>query len=396
MNRHQIPEGYSPLSPNETRGRLILIKDEHRSNWEEIQRNHAGNFYYTSVLRAIYNLQAVAKGSGEDKHKAGRINTMDLNGAKLRFRIWENNSVLIESLDIQEQATTHSQSGFYAIRYNTQNENWTPVQKEAKQPEFNNKILHEPYIAICGKYDDLAQASNKMVEHIQGAFDLEPGRVSSRGNAYNLFYQAKGFDKKPNIASLASIIQQSQKYKDGVRWLVHGEGAKTFVEALESLSESNSVIKKAEINTEASYKSAINTQYHRVFFSAPRGKGTEKDNLKRLTKNIGMSFSGIQYNDYDLKNPDINTGFRISVEKLAVPAITTGVGATALKTTGISGLVKLYEQAANLPVAGQIGLMVAGAFMVKNNVYPTLSSYGRAFANFGPNTLGKGNQSWQG
>ncbi|MGI9283124.1 MAG: hypothetical protein ACR2PX_26300 [Endozoicomonas sp.] len=298
---------------------------------------------------------------------------------------------------MQSQGASESAPGLYAVEFSTRSNQWEADQRKRLQPNYKKQIVHEPYIAVCGKYDDLTQASNKMVEHIQGAYKLRSGQVASRSSAYNLFWQPAGFNDDSNVESLASIIQQSQEQEDGVSWLVQGEGAKTFVMALEKLRVSSLAIKKAGLSTQPSYKPELKTINHRVFFSSPRGKGTGKDDLKRLSEHAGMQFIGIQYNDYDLQNPDIRKNFRISCEKVGATAfLTGGAGTAALKTTGVGSLIKLSEQAMQAPLYGKAGIAVIGFLAIKNVVYPTLSSYGRAFANFGGNTFGKGNQSWQG
>ncbi|WP_062266621.1 hypothetical protein [Endozoicomonas arenosclerae] len=390
--------GYQRLYPNESSGRKIFVKNEHYSEWEKIQQKHVGNFYFTSLLRAIYNLQAVAKGSGQDVRGNGRLYSMDLKGAKLSYRIKGTNSVLIEYIDIEPTPSPSPTSGLHTVRYDLNREEWVPIPRENNAPDFTKKIHHESYMVVSGKYDDLADASSMIVEHIQGAYGLRPEEVARGGNAYNLFWQREDFGKQANVESLASIIQQSQKYMNGVSWLVQGEGVKTFAKALESLHKSHTDIQKSGISTEADYQSKIATVKHRIYFSAPRGgKDTKKDNLKRLVENTGMTFHGLQYNDYDMKNPDIRKNFKISCEKIYPTAFVAGsLGTAALKTTGIGSLVKIAEQAATLPMINQAGLAVAGVLVVKNKIYPTLSGYGRALANFGGNTFGKGNQGWQG
>src|SRR5690554_4671392 len=191
--------------------------------------------------------------------------------------------------------------------------------------------------------------------------------------------------------SNTSISQQAQSQQAKIKWLIHGEGCGSFVQAL-------TFIKKNPKSSDLFVaQKAMDLQ--EVCFSNPRGAGTAKADLEKLCKDIGIKTVTININKHDVFfNPDARKSLR-NKAMFTAGGVTLAGGASGFASgeLGIDTIQKLIEFAQSNPsltLSG--GLFVAGGVAVIVQKAGNLNAFARNLKGVWDSSVGSGNQRWAG
>ncbi|GAB2513410.1 hypothetical protein [Microbulbifer agarilyticus] len=374
-----------PRHANPNASRNIYVHKEHHADWEAIKKSHQANYYLGAIMRATHSLNA--RGGG----RSSMPSVLKQTGFAIHYLLDENGDVRLLNLDVDEKyglSNGQQTTGLYQVRFTGDDDQarWRTESTSNTQMQLKHRWKEAHYSAVAGKFDSKEQAGEKLIEHIRHAYqgDLRGRNIDMPNNHYSLYWQNGGYRSESQSNQLASLIQQAMGQKCRVHWLAHGEGAGTFVRAMQIL-KSSPKLHRAENDEKVRARQVVH-------FSNPRGKGTTTKELKELCKQLGFDLAGVQHNTYDLWNKEnrashskmfINLGCTISVGGM--------VGAFGVDTWAKSLI-------AATQASGVYGIAFAGltSYVLGKKVVNEVGSYARSLKGICHNTLGKGNQNWVG
>lgn len=363
----------------------VYIPESQKASWDVIKDSHVGNYYETTLLRAVLRL-AVG-----DKTVASQANIGDFNFSYSASA--DRKNIFIHLISTQSNnSISRKTPGIYETEWDK--DKW--IIPEGSAPSTSMDLKHswtdEAHVsAISGKFENKERAARMMGTHIEKAYLKGSNALATahqNGNHFSLFWLNNEFTSKEHIQSLVSMIQQAQKQSAKMKWLIHGEGCGTFVQALRFI-KSNPIA--SDLITAQKGMSGQD-----VFFSNPRGRLTGKKDLETLCKSVGMTFVDVNINKNDvLFNPDARKDASKEIMKAAGAVSFTGAGAHLAGEAGFDTAQKLWEMATSSPMASvSTALAFAGGVVVVAGKAASLSAYCRNIKGAASSTLGKGNQSW--
>ncbi|MGH1373171.1 MAG: hypothetical protein ACRBBW_14110 [Cellvibrionaceae bacterium] len=367
--------------------RNVFVLKQHHSKWEDLKNDHEGKYYLTTILRAIYSLNALAGG------RSPKTKPLPLRGAKIHYEIDIHGDVRIHGLEIDSALSPQGgqqATGLYNVKY--EHKEWKTKEIPQHTMELNHKWSNAHYAAVSGKFDDKESAGEELVNHIHEAYKTNIRKKDSHqaSNHYSLYWQNGRHNDSDNVASLTSLIQQAQSRKARVNWLIHGEGAGTFVQALQTLKSHPSLSRIEAQDGEIVRNLREVNSLQSVYFSNPRGKGTTKNELEKWCQEVGITYAGLNPNPYDLRNRDnLQKVFNKGVSLGAVAYIAGAEAALSLSTT-----FKSWGLAISADAVTTAGCFLLATYVVGKDASSTLSGYARSLPNSWKSTAGKGNQNW--
>src|SRR5690554_3435482 len=367
----------------------IHVPTKQLKDWERIKNNHAGNYYMTTLLRAVLRL-AVG-----DKNVLTQATIGDF---RFSYEVsLDRKDIRVHLIEIVNSNTPQPQaSGLYQVKWGSNKGHWEI--REGSRPMTSMDLTDQWYAAhmaaVPGKFDNKERAANTMGIHLENAYYSDADQINdirNGGHHYSLFWLNNEFNDTAHVQSLVSLIQQAQSQQAKIKWLIHGEGCGSFVQAL-------TFIKKNPKSSDLFVaQKAMNLQ--EVCFSNPRGAGTAKADLEKLCKDIGIKTVTININKHDVFfNPDARKSLR-NKAMFTAGGVTLAGGASGFASgeLGIDTIQKLIEFAQSNPsltLSG--GLFVAGGVAVIVQKAGNLSAFARNLKGVWDSSVGSGNQRWAG
>ena len=361
----------------------VYIPVSQKNSWMDIKNSHTGNYYKTSLLRAVLRL-AVG-----DKTVVPQATIGDF-----RFSYQtspDRKDIYINLISIASNAgTTTRTPGIYQARW--QRDSWRIPNGAI--PETRMKLdhhwTHSHHAAIAGNFKSKEDAGAMMGLHIEKAYFTGNNALSdirNKDNHFSLFWLNNEFTSKDHIQSLVSMIQQAQKQSKNMKWLIHGESCGTFVQALRFI-KSNPIA--SDLLTAHKGMSGQD-----VFFSNPRGRHTSQKELESLCQSVGMSCAGVRINKSDML---LNADARKGLWPLAFAAGTVSITDFSSFLSGEIGadaLEKVWNLVSNSPESG-VGsaIAIAGGVLAVTGKAVSVSGYFRNLKGVASSTFGSGNQQW--
>ena len=369
------------LHPDFTR--TVWVLKQHYPTWLDIQRRHPDNYYLTSLMRSLYRL-AVAPGG-----RKAAPQRLKLEGAEIIYTIAPNADVYVHLLTINEAISTFpldQTTGLYRVRapQREDDKDWKTLNKRQTVMSFKHQWGNAHYAVVSGKYKSKEAAGEILIDHITKAYKaaINEQDIQKPGNHYSLFWQQGGYHSRTSQEALLSLIQQAQQENARVNWLVQGEGAGTFIKALQALVDMPGV--HAQLAPQEN-----GTRQH-VFFTNPRGPHTSQKVLQATCEKAGLSYVGTKINPTDLRNEDARHGAQAEAAKLVA-------NLSVKDPLAVVGMVSLYKSlelgttTSNLMAATGFGV---AAYVIAKDVYTKVSGYVRHIPGAMSSTFGNGNQRW--
>ncbi|WP_444943146.1 hypothetical protein ACJJIK_14365 [Microbulbifer sp. ZKSA006] len=355
--------------------RNVYVTTAGVETWKALKREYPGNYYKTELVRALYSL-AITPGGRENG-----VKTLKIDSAQFHYQILEGGDVLVYGLEIDNSISApaiNQNTGLYRVDIGTPD--WKTHSKPRKTIDHSHHWGGAHYAAVSGKFDNKEEAGRLLINHILPAYKaaLRSHDFSTSKHHYSLFWQDGNHKKANNARSLAALIQNAQANNASINWLVHGEGAGTFVQALKGLASSPGVTQKVANGNPLSRQA--------VFFSNPRGVSTSKKDLKQICEDAKIELIDIQLNKHDYKNIDVR---KKAVKVMQTPAAllgACGVGTAA----GFSDMQQAIGNFFGDPtvIAGISVICLSVSFITR------YSSIGRHVQFAVESTLGEGNKHW--
>ncbi len=362
----------------------VHIPESQKASWESIKNSHVGNYYETTLLRAVLRL-AVGDRTVSPQASIGEFSFSYSTSP-------DRKDIFIHLISVKSDTQISRKTpGIYETEWDR--DQW--VIPEGASPVSSMNLKHtwtddSHVAAVSGKFENKERAASKMGEHIEKAYLRGSNALTTahqQGNHFSLFWLNNEFTSKEHIQSLVSMIQQAQKQSKSMKWLIHGEGCGTFVQALHFI-KANPVA--SDIIT--AQKGMANQD---VFFSNPRGRHTSKKDLEAICKSVGMSFVDVNLNKNDvLHNPDARNDALKEIGKAAGAIAFTGAGAHFAGEAGVESVQKLIELAASSPAGLGSALAIAGGVVVIAGKAASLCGMARNLKGAVTSTFGSGNQNW--
>ena len=250
--------------------------------------------------------------------------------------------------------------------------------------ELNHQWAHAHYAAVSGKFDNKEDAGLKLIDHINKAYRAAIRKSDSHKNKnhYSLYWQNGKHKSAEQRNHLSSLIQQAQAKDARLNWLVHGEGAGTFVQAM------NQLINKPVASAIMAKGQSLSGQ--NVFFSNPRGQGTSEKELIALCEKAGLNYVGLNKSSNDLYNSDV----RANCKTVAINVAGTCKVSGAAGVLGAAAIPQAYEQIMRSGGTFEtIGVGVA-AYVIGKDIGSKVHGFGRHVPGAWKSTFGKGNEDW--
>src|SRR5690554_2728123 len=367
----------------------IHVPTKQLKDWERIKNNHAGNYYMTTLLRAVLRL-AVG-----DKNVLTQATIGDF---RFSYEVsLDRKDIRVHLIEIVNSNTPQPQaSGLYQVKWGSNKGHWEI--REGSRPMTSMDLTDQWYAAhmaaVPGKFDNKERAANTMGIHLENAYYSDADQINdirNGGHHYSLFWLNNEFNDTAHVQSLVSLIQQAQSQQAKMKWLIHGEGCGTFVQALTFIKKnpksSDLFVAQKDINLQE------------VFFSNPRGAGTAKADLEKLCKDIGIKTVTININKHDVFfNPDARKSLR-NKAMFTAGGVTLAGGASGFASgeLGIDTIQKLIEFAQSNPnLTISSGMFVAGGIAIIVQKAGNLSAFARNLKGVWDSSVGSGNQRWAG
>ncbi|WP_444942778.1 hypothetical protein ACJJIK_11145 [Microbulbifer sp. ZKSA006] len=359
--------------------RSVYVFKQHYPIWDLLKREHIGNYYKTSLVRAVYSL-AVTPGGRDNSVRA-----LNLDGAQINYQIDGDGDVLIYGLNIDSTISapeTDQATGLYKVKKDRRE--WKTDRHQQTSMDHSHNWNNAHYAAVSGKFDSKEEAGRLLITHIANAYNgaLNSHDLSGNKKHYSLFWQNGQYQAKHNTRALTALIQQAQANNARIHWLVHGEGAGTFVQALQSLAKRPAISALVAEGNELSHQS--------VFFSNPRGGNTREEDLKKYCEAAGIHLVGVRTNMFDLRNPDALQNVRTEAI-LLLGKYGVGGGATAAGWDDFQQALGHWEAART--TLAIIGFSLAGYVLGKDALSKN-GGYARNLPKAISNTVGNGNKYW--
>jgi len=146
--------------------RNVLISLESLKNWTNIKKNHAGNYYMTSMFRAIYSLALTpgGRGIGSQLKTFGPISVF--------YSVAPNGDVKIKLLSINEEPKrfVKNDPGLYQVAWDDSEKAWFPKERLESAMDLNHQWSGAHSAAIVGKFENATQAGERIIIHITNAY----------------------------------------------------------------------------------------------------------------------------------------------------------------------------------------------------------------------------------
>jgi hypothetical protein len=372
---------YSPADAGITH--TVHVPAPQKQQWEQIKKDSVGNYYMTSLVRAVLRLAVGDK----------TVNSQAVIGDfKFTYKVSaDRKNIFINLIELTESGPKTNQSpGLYKAIWN--GAKWATESDINTSMDLNHKWSGGHVAVVPGQFESKEYAGERIGTHVEKAYF--PGNTSSQnvkqdGNHFSLFWLNNEFTSKQHKNSLVSLIQTAQKQSANVKWLVHGEGAATFIEAMKFIKNNP---KSTDLFAAQKGMSA-----QEVYFSNPRGKHSSKKTLEEICKSIGMNCAGVNINTKDvLYNADARKGMLTEVTKVMGGAMFAGGGAAGLgNELGVDTFMKVKELATTSPGLASM-LVIAGGVIVVASKGASASGYVRNMHGAISSTFGSGNQNWAG
>ncbi|WP_226662944.1 hypothetical protein [Microbulbifer aggregans] len=374
------------------RSRGVYILHTQQEKWQEILRDHHGNYYLTSVARAIYAL------SGIDTGRSFKNERLRFDGAAIHYQLDSDGDVLIMGLEVNSEyklTRGRQTTGLYQVQcFKNQDGDpqWITAQDSDPKMALSHRWNNSHYAAVSGKFESKEDAGSMLISHISNAYraGVKDHDINRPNNHYSLYWQNDNHKSDNQRNHLVSLIQQAIATSARVNWLVHGEGATTFVRAMQALEKS---LSPTPVAPEQEKELRSNLKLQTVYFSNPRGKEAGKNTLEALSKKLGFDYMGTNVNPGDVfHNPDARSA-ALGKGGAVIGTITLG---NAAGTLGADDILKSFTQAVNAETLGwSAAVLISGYFVVRDKI-KTNSGYARNLPGFFSTTFGDGNQRWVG
>ena len=389
MNNKQ---GYSIIYSAQSNANIscnVHVPTSQLKNWERIKKNHVGNYYMTTLLRAVLTLAVGSRPA---------LSQATIGDFRFSYTTSQDRKdIYIHLIQITNTKRPQPQApGLYKATWEGQEGKWEI--KEGTRPSSAMKLSDQWYpngghmAAIAGKFKDKELASQFMGDHLEKAYypaDDVLNDIRNGGHHYSLFWLNNEFKNTEHVQSLVSLIQHAQNQQAPIRWLVHGESCGTFVQALTFLKKNP---KSSDLFIA---NKAMDLQ--EVCFSNPRGAGTAKADLEKLCKDIGIKTVTVNINKNDvLFNPDARQSLR-NKAILTAGGISFAGGASgfAAGESGVDTMQKLIEFSQSNPsLTLSSGLFIAGGIAVIVQKAGNVNAYARNLKDAWDSSVGSGNQRW--
>lgn len=363
--------------------RTVYMPEDHVNKWQLIKRNHVGNYYLTSMLRALYELAIQPGGRliGIQKKVSAPF--------EMYFKLDTLGNIQMTAFKVNEKLVEKSaqSSGLYKAIFDEEFNRWKTDNIQLKRMNLSHQWKGAHTAAVGGKFKTKEDCCRVLGNHIVNAYKtaFSPAEAQAAGNHYSLFWMNNEFASKEHTNSLVSLIQQAQRQKSPMRWLVQGESVGAFVRAME-------YIQKNPVSSDL-VTAQRGLEYQAVFFSNPRGKHTSEKELQVLCKKTGLHYAGININKSDfLFNADARQDFSDEVLKSGSAIVLGGLAGYA----GFSTLSSAFN--AGMSAGTVTGTVVVGtaAYIFAKDKVTKFGGYFRNVPAAVNSTLGKGNQRWAG
>jgi hypothetical protein len=363
--------------------RNVFVRKDKDESWKKLKADHEGNYYMTTMLRALYALAVLPEGNQR------KMQQKVFGPCKMFYEIIDDCDVQVDLfvVDGSLEAHVHKTAGLYQAEWRVEEKSWSLAN--SSRSEVSMDLTHKwgkaHMAAVAGKFDSSRDAAKKLGTHIENAWfgNDEINDYRKPNNHYSLFWMNNEFTSKDQLDYLISLIQIAQRSQERLRWLVHGEGAACFVKALNYL---NSNPTSSDIHV-----AQRGLENQSVFFSNPRGNTTSENDLRALCKKSGLVFQGINVNKLDVKhNPDARSAAYDELKSIGAK-LTLGGGMGAL---GLSSAAKSLDLAISAPSAAVAGGVLLAGYVVVKDSYKKNSAYARNIQGAFSATFGKGNEDW--
>jgi hypothetical protein len=362
----------------------VHIPESQKASWESIKNSHVGNYYETTLLRAVLRL-AVG-----DKTVAPKASIGDFSFSYTTST--DRKDIFINLISVKSDAHISAKTpGIYEPEWDGRKWALPSGASPEKSMDLDHAWSNSAHVAaIPGKFENKERAATVMGTHIEKAYLDTHGALTDarqQGNHFSMFWTNNEFTSKQHVQTIVSLIQQAQKKDAEVKWLIHGEGCGTFVKALQ-------FIQKNPIDHDL-YKAQQGLEKQNLFFSNPRGRHTSEASLKQIAEAIGIKHVKVRLNKDDIFfNPDARTDALKEIGKAAGAIAFTGAGAHFAGEAGVESVQKLVELAASSPAGLGSALAIAGGVVVIAGKAASLCGMARNIKGAASSTFGAGNQNW--
>ncbi|MEC8523096.1 MAG: hypothetical protein VXZ24_02490 [Pseudomonadota bacterium] len=362
--------------------RPVYMAEKQYEQWKYIKQNHNGNYYLTNLMRALYDLAACPGGFTHTEEQCKTFGP-----CIMKYSLAKEDRIELLSFKVdQSLVSAEGQTpGLYRSEWIDEENSWITQGTSKKTMALSHQWKGAHTAAIPGKFDDKGEAGRVIGEHITKAYRaaFSASEVQTQGNHFSLFWMNNDFEDRAHVESIVSFIQQAKLKSTSVRWLVHGEGAGVFIEAVKYLDIQSQAGVLKGTNTELSTQS--------VFFSNPRGEDCREKQLEALCEKVGLNYIGTKINDFDiLFNGDARDAFS---DKAITAASIIGLSGI----TGYAGYTALSNGYDAIMAGSSIATtMVAGtsAYFLAKDKATTFGGYARNLPKVVSSAFGKGNQQW--
>ena len=362
--------------------RPVYMAEKQYEQWKFIKHNHNGNYYLTNLMRALYDLAACPGGR---THTATQQKVF--GPFIMQYSLAQADRIELIALKVDQSLVSSEQqsSGLYRAAWNPIGNEWATQDGHKKNMDLTHQWKGAHTAAIPGKFKRKEDAGEIVGDHITKAYRaaFSASEVQAQGNHFSLFWMNNEFKDRAHVESIVSFIQQAKLNNASVRWLIHGEAAGVFVDAVKYLN--------TQPQAGALKDTANNLAKQSVFFSNPRGKDCREQQLEALCEKVGLNYVGTKINDFDiLFNGDAR-------DKFSDKAITAG---SIMGLSGVTGYVgyTALSNGFNAVMAGSsiATTMVAGtsAYFLAKDKATTFGGYARNLPKVVSSAFGKGNQQW--
>ena len=362
--------------------RPVYMAEKQYEQWKYIKQNHNGNYYLTNLMRALYDLAACPGGR---THAA--IQQKIFGPFIMQYSLAQADRIELIALKVDQSLVKVAAQtpALYRARWDSESESWQTQDEQNRNMDLTHQWKGAHTAAIPGKFDGKRDAGRIIGDHITKAYRaaFSASEVQAQGNHFSLFWMNNDFKDRAHVESIVSFIQQAKLKNTSVRWLVHGEGAGVFVEAVKYLStQPQAGVLKG---------TASNLVKQSVFFSNPRGKDCREKQLEALCEKVGLNYVGTKVNDFDiLFNGDARDKFTDKAISaggvMGLSGVTGYVGYTAL-STGYDAIMAGSSIATTM-------VMGTSAYVLAKDKATTFGGYARNLPKVVSSALGKGNQQW--
>jgi len=377
---------------NNNTSRSVYILHTQWEKWQQIIRDHHGNYYLTSVARAVHSLGGIAVG------RKFRSEKLIFDGAAIHYELDAKGDVLIMGLEVNSDYKPERGqqiTGLYQVRRletNDGSHKWTTRDEAKTKMALSHRWNNSHYAAVSGKFGSKEDAGRLLINHISKAYraGVKDHEINRPNNHYSLYWQNGNHKSDRQRDHLVSLIQQALATGAQVNWLVHGEGATTFVRAMQTLETR---LSPAPVAPEQEKELRKNLKLQTIYFSNPRGKATGKNELEKLSKKVGFDYMGTNINPGDVfHNPDARSA-ALGKGGAVIGTITLS---GAAGTLGADEILKSFTQAVNAETLGWSAVALISGYLVVRDKIKTNTGYARNLPGFFSSTFGDGNQRWVG